>query len=108
MPVEFLRIQKRHNLVVFGDQCHWKRLQQIQDLRAILHCAAGQLANDEWVTQHLPTIQELPELVVAMPKMMDPYGRVNERHAAFPAAACERFSASSLFRQDVPIGARSL
>ena len=72
LPHQLALVDKVQNLVVVGYVGLRESGQQAEDLRAVLHATARQLADDERVAQDLTSIEELGEIGVAVVKMIDP------------------------------------
>ncbi len=79
---ELPALNQSQDLVVLGDREMWERAQQTHDLCTVAQGAERKLADHEWVSQHITSVEALGQEITPLSQVVDPDRRVDERHAA--------------------------
>jgi hypothetical protein len=61
----------------------WQRVEKIQDLPPVTQGSAGEFPQDKWVSQNPFVMEQGSKPVVSPAEMIDPYGGIDQDHAAF-------------------------
>jgi hypothetical protein len=79
---ELLPLDKEENFRILGHDAPRQSFEREEHLLAVTEISAGELAHHERVRQHLRIAQERNQTIVAVAKVIHPYGGVNDDHAA--------------------------
>jgi hypothetical protein len=91
-----------HHFGVLGNGSGGKFIQQSKNLGPISNETASQFPDDKRMAQNFAVFQKFAQFIIAVPEMVYPNRRINERHGGLPHVCGERSSVSSQYLPDPP------
>jgi hypothetical protein len=76
-------LNKLQHFFISCGRRHGQRLEQPKDFLSVLQIPAGQLADDEWMGDHVSFLQEFDEAGAARSEMSNPNGCIDENHCGY-------------------------